>query len=226
MTAFDAYKKAEKAIDADDYAYFIEALNEGAPIDIKAAGQWSCTLLLHAVYKMRPAMVAELLKRGADVHSVDIEGDNALNVLFSYQIGKKSTEEATVILKLLLDAGVNPYQENNDGITAFDRQGAREGQWWDIMLNHKKPEADPLQVVFNRAVAGKDIEEVYLFDTMERVTYVHATGSRAVEAVTRDSFSDLNNKSLLRAAFDEHRVRGGKAVESEVFNANFSMFRK
>lgn len=226
MTAFDAYKKAEKAIDADDHASFVEALNEGAPIDIKAAGQWSCTLLLHAAYKMRPAMVAELLKRDADVHSVDIEGDNAINALFTHQIGKKSTEEATVILKLLLDAGVNPYQENNDGITAFDRQGAREGQWWDIMLNHKKPAADPLQVVFNRAVAGKDIEEVYLFDTMERVTYVHAKGSRAVEAVTRDSFSDLNDKSLLRAAFDEHRVRGGKAVESEVFNANFSMFRK
>ncbi len=226
MTAYDSYKKAKAAIDADDYACFIDALNAGAPIDIKAAGQWSCTLMLHASYKVRPAMVAELLKRGADRHSLDIDGDNAINALFTHPIAKKSTEDAVAVLTLLLDAGVNPYQENNAGISAFNRAGARENQWWDIMLNHTKPVVDPLQVVFNRTVAGKDIEEIYLFDTMERVTYVHAKGNTNIEAVTRENFSALNEKSLLRAAFDEHRARGGRVVASEVFNANFSIFSK
>ena len=61
------------------------------------------------------------------------------------------------------------------------------------------------------------MQEVYSFKRRERFTFIRKSENGDVEAVQRESFFALDDKSGLRRAFDEHVKRGGKMSEEDVF---------
>jgi len=72
-------------------------------------------------------------------------------------------------------------------------------------------------VVFTDRVYDRVVQEIYNFRRKERFTFIRKEELGDVEAVQRESFADIADKSALRKAFDEHRKRGGKLDESDVF---------
>ncbi|MEZ0225379.1 MAG: ankyrin repeat domain-containing protein [Alphaproteobacteria bacterium] len=72
-------------------------------------------------------------------------------------------------------------------------------------------------VIFFQELGDRTIEEIYNFAALERVTLVRKGEEGPVEAVTRQDFSDLGEKSQLRKAFEEHLRRGGTTSVHAIF---------
>jgi hypothetical protein len=72
-------------------------------------------------------------------------------------------------------------------------------------------------VILRSKLGDRTLEEVFNFATKERISLVRKEAGAPVEAFIRESFSDISEKSGLRLAFEEHKRRGGKVPEDEVF---------
>lgn len=91
-----------------------------------------------------------------------------------------------------------------------------------ILLLQKKPEPEPVidspqDVVFRRPLGNRVLEEVFDFAARERITLIRKGEDGPVEAVTRDSFTSIEDRARLREAFDTYVKRGGTASEEYVF---------
>ncbi|MDI1227880.1 MAG: ankyrin repeat domain-containing protein [bacterium] len=127
----------------------------------------------------------------------------------------------SLIAQLLVDHGANPHRKYTDGKTAIDK--ARENQHSDLanaLLN------TPDEVSYFDTVSDRVVHEVYSFKRRERFTFIRKSQNDDVEAMQRESFHALDDKSGLRRAFDEHRKRGGMLSEEEVFGDTLVKPRK
>jgi hypothetical protein len=89
-----------------------------------------------------------------------------------------------------------------------------------ILLLQKKPEPvveSPQDVVFRRPLGNRVLEEIFDFAARERITLIRKGDDGPVEAVTRDSFTAIEDRARLREAFDAYVKRGGAASEEYVF---------
>ena len=117
------------------------------------------------------------------------------------------------IVQLLIDRGANPQRKYTDGKTAIDK--ARDNNRAYIVAVLKNT---PDEVSYFDTVSDRVVQEVYSFKRRERFTFIRKSESGDVEAMHRESFSSLDDRSGLRKAFAEHKKRGGKLDEADVFS--------
>lgn len=164
------------------------------------------TPLVWAAARNHPAAVRWLLDHGAkpDLRSPD----NRWTPLMSAAKGNYGE-----VARMLIEAGADPMLESKDGQSAlrFARDGMNKGL---IALFTETPD----EVVFTDKVYDRVVQEVYSFKRKERFTFIRKEEFGDIEAVQRDSFSDLRDLPQLRAAFEIHRKRGGKTTEEEIFD--------
>lgn len=122
------------------------------------------------------------------------------------------------VIRYLLDWGADRTLRDSLNETAEDdarEQGRLKSL--DLLRNYWPTPVTPDQVIYERPLSNRTLEEVYDFTSLERISMIRKTSKGAVEAVTREKFS-LINKDDLRKAFNDHRARGGTADEMEVFS--------
>ena len=68
------------------------------------------------------------------------------------------------------------------------------------------------------SVADRVMQEVYSFTLKERITLLRKAKEGDVEAMQREPFTALADKGGLTKAFEEHKKRGGKLTDEEVFH--------
>ncbi len=170
------------------------------------------THLVWAVVKGRMDSVRWLLQQGAKVDRTE----NGWTPLMS-AVSASSPE----LVQLLLDHCASPLATNSDGKSAIHL--AREkGNESIVRLLTMTPD----EIIFNDRVHDRVVQEVYSFKRNERFTFVRKSEFGDIEAVQRESFADITDKSALRRAFDEHRKRGGKREEAEVFSDSLQKPRR
>lgn len=125
------------------------------------------------------------------------------------------------IAQLLLEHGANPLRKYTDGKNAIEK--ARDNNRHDIV---RALQNTPDEVSYYDTVSDRVVQEVYSFKRRERFTFIRKSESGDVEAMQRESFFALDDKSGLRRAFDEHVKRGGKLSEEDVFGDVMNKPRK
>ena len=161
--------------------------------------------LVWAASSNKPEAVLWLLEHGAEVDGRDPA--SKWTPLMSAAHGGYLE-----VAQILMDHGANPNlaDKNNKSPIAYARQ---QGKQAVLTLLTNSP--DEVSVFFN--VADRVVQEVYSFKRLERFTFVRKSDGGDVEAMQRDSFSALGDTPDLRKAFNEHKKRGGKLEEADVF---------
>lgn len=118
------------------------------------------------------------------------------------------------VVEILLKGGADPLLRTPEGDAAIDL--ARKQERHDVvdLLDN-----NPDEISFFHNVDNRVMQEVFSFTRKERVTLIRKTRGGDVEAMQRDSFRSLDDRSGLRRAFEEHARRGGKMTEDEVFES-------
>ena len=113
---------------------------------------------------------------------------------------------------MLLEHGASRTLANADGKTALRyAQDQNKGEIAQILTH------SPEEVSFSYPLDNRVMQEIYNFPRRERVTLIRKTEGGDVEAMQRDSFAALDDETGLAKAFNEHRRRGGKLLEEDVF---------
>lgn len=119
------------------------------------------------------------------------------------------------IVDLLLERGGDPAAKNHMGRTLVE-----------ILVERGKPDMakyiasrimpDPREVIYHHPVADLTMQEIYNFTLKERITILRKGREGEAQAIQREHFSTLADKSALRRAFAEHQRRGGKMTEADI----------
>jgi len=113
----------------------------------------------------------------------------------------------------LLEMGANRSAVNNDNMNARG-YAKHHGHNSVIALLDRNPD----EVVYTWPVYDRTLQEVFNFAQKERVTMIRKGTDGPVEAVTRQSFAEIEDKAKLREAFEQYRKFGGKRAEDEIFS--------
>jgi hypothetical protein len=186
---------------AGDIAEMERLAAAGAEIDTLG----SQSPVIQAACKGQTAAVAWLLEKGAPVEGRDTESKwTPLQCAAYYGF--------LDAVRLLLEHGANPALKNAQGKDA--RTCAREQNMMDVLRYFDR---NPDQVSFSWPLDNRIMQEVYHFPRRERISLIRKTEGGEVEAMQRESFAALEDKSGLRKAFEEHRKLGGRLEEGDVF---------
>lgn len=119
------------------------------------------------------------------------------------------------IVDLLLERGAKPDVKNHVGRTLVE-----------VLIERGKPQMakyiaerimpDPREVAYFHPVADLTMQEIYNFALKERITILRKGRDGDAQAIQREHFSTLAEKSALRRAFEEHQRRGGKVTEADI----------
>lgn len=199
MENFDA--EMTKAAQEGDLAALQRLKAAGARVEFGAAEN----PLLQAACKGHVACIAWLLDEGADINRADNNGAWTPLMCAAYY----GFPEAAA---LLLERGARRDLRNTGGQTAMD---CARGQGKTGVV--RVFESNPNEVIFCYPLADRTLQEIFNFPRRERVTLVRKGEEGPVEAMQRDSFSALDDLTGLRKAFAEHKRRGGKLEEADVF---------
>jgi hypothetical protein len=192
---------------AGDIAALEALVARGVDINIRYR---DVTALAWAINDNRPQAVRWLLDHGADA-DMQVESGKWTPLMVAAVQGKPE------LVEWMLAAGANPLAGNRDGKTA--EQAARDQKHDAIAARLAAAAADsPLEISYSYPLQDRVMQEIFNFARRERVTLVRQHGGGPVEAVQRESFSKLDDLSGLRKAFAEHKKRGGKMEEGEVFS--------
>lgn len=183
--------------------------SQGADID---AFESDYSILVWAAVKGRLDSIRWLVEQGAKVDRTK----NGWTPLMSAVSGGHAE-----MVQYLLDRGASPLATDSNGKSVI--QHARD-KGNDIIL--RLLTVTPDEVVYSDRVHDRVVQEVYSFKRKERFTFVRKSEFGDIEAVQRETFADITDKSALRRAFDEHRKRGGKMEETEVFSDSLQKSRR
>lgn len=234
-------KKLRRAATKGRVEEIAQLLDAGA--DIEAVGGFfslSQTPMACAAWAGKAEAVRFLLKKGANPEARDMSGDTALWAAISN--GHKEVVEA--LLEYGADprkqcevaSRYSPLElakhKKNDEIIAILEKSIAEHNEKDkiaranaerVKLERENAarEAERRKnkdvVIFSQELGDLTLQEIYNFAALERVTLVRRGEEGPVEAVTRQDFADLSDKSNLRKAFEEHLGRGGTTSVNAVF---------
>ncbi|MBI3442061.1 MAG: ankyrin repeat domain-containing protein [Proteobacteria bacterium] len=151
------------------------------------------------------AEVITLLDKGADINYSKSESEKNLPLVYAAYCGHLE------VVNILLVRGADRQGQCNKKTAA---QWAQDTGHTAVAVRLSE---DPDQVIFQQPLSDRTLEEVFNFATLERISLVRHSPQGAVEAITREPFSEIVDQSQLRKAFEEHVRRGGKADESRVF---------
>lgn len=121
------------------------------------------------------------------------------------------------IVQVLLEAGADRSVRDSQNMTAEDYARRDQPAVWNLLQGYVRVVQTADEVIFSRPLSNRTLEEVFNFVSMERISLVRNGKYGPVEAITRDSFSVIEDEAALRKAFEEHVKRGGTADESAVF---------
>lgn len=155
-----------------------------------------------AVYDNKVEAARLLLDHGADINA---RGSSGVTPLMT-----AASRGHVESVRLLLDRGADRQLQNSSGQSALAL--VNKGSAVYALLSET-----PEEVIYFHPVADRVMQEVYSFTLRERITLLRKSEDGDVEAIQRERFEELKDKSALRRAFDEHRKRGGKLEESDVF---------
>lgn len=200
MATAQQNEKLVEACKIGDIPGVQKLVSEGA--DINQTGKSGP--LFYAAHGGHIELIKWLLQNGAEV--------DVLNSKKSTPLMAAAEQGRLEAVKTLLLAGADAARKNNDNTNARGYAAAREKKsivaWFD---------RNPEEVIFTRKVADRTLQEIFNFAHKERVTFIRKGQDGTVEAVTRHSFSEIADKSVLRRAFAEYQKYGGKRSEEEVF---------
>lgn len=163
--------------------------------------------LFIAAYNGHQAVVKWLLEAGAEA---DIR-----NVKNSTPLMAAAEQGRLECVKMLIKAGASTTTNNNHGISARG-YAAKNGHKSVLAYIDRNPD----EVVFSWRVSDRTLQEVFNFAKRERVTLIRNGAEGPVEAVTRQSFSEITDREALRKAFEKYKAEGGARTEEEVFSSN------
>lgn len=186
-----------------DLAAVQRLVEEGAVIDQSGIDG----PLFLAAYHGHQTVVKWLLETGAEV---DIRNSkNSTPLMAAAEQGRLECARA------LVKAGASTATKNNHSISA---------RGYAVRNNHKSVvdyiDRNPDEIVFSWRVNDRTLQEVFNFAKRERVTLIRNGAEGPVEAVTRQSFSEITDRATLRKAFEKYRDEGGARTEEEVFSSN------
>ncbi len=168
--------------------------------------------LFYAAYHGHPELTRWLFDQGADL---DIRNSGNSTPLMG------AAEQGMVdCVRVLLEAGADTELANTHSMTAR-KYGAENATITALFANPpalvpRKVSTD--EITFSWRVNNRTLQETFNFEHKERVTFIRLGATGPVEAVTRETFAELADKSALRRAFDEYKKRGGTREEAEVFH--------
>jgi len=208
-------------------ADIIRLLDSGAEIETRGSFQWGGGALHLAAFAGNIPAAKALLARGADIDATDNTGETPLmNALI---------REKYKFAEFLLDRGASTsvtstrgrtplYYAGESGNKALVRRIAGDPAPATAPAPEKPAVQNPVprvenadEVVFFRKLGNRLLEESFNFAAKERITLLRNGMDGPVEAMTRDSFSVIDNKEQLRYAFGLYRQQGGKLEEADVF---------
>lgn len=200
MTA-NQLKSAAEAGNIEQMAALIKA---GDDIDGVDSGH---PPIVWAAARNQPAAVRWLLDNGAEPNRTGSAGWHVLMSAASGGYGE--------IAQMLMDAGANPQYKDPKGkgpISVAQEKGHKH----IVRMLSETPD----EVVFTEALHDRMLEEVYSFKRGERFILLRKGEGGDVEAMQRESFSDIRETPNLRRAFELHKKRGGKLTEEDVFGGS------
>jgi ankyrin repeat protein len=187
----------------------IDAVRRGANVNATGAGD---PPLVRAANKGHALIVEWLLDNGAD--------PNIVNTKKSTPLMCAAFRGNAQVVALLMERGADTKRVNNDNKTAMAY--ARDQSHANCIRALKRL---PDEVSNVWQVDDRFMQEIYDFKRLERVTFVRKSEAGEVEALQREAFSQLPDRGALQKAFDEHRRRGGKRSEEEVFDCGLGKLK-
>ncbi len=168
------------------------------------------TALVWAANEGKTDAVAWLIDHGANVN-LSVQDGKYTPLMVAAVMGKMD------VVVLLLERGAHAAAINSEGKSVV--QLAKENSRADI-ANYIQKFIDfgPDEVSFSYPLQDRVMQEIFNFPRKERVTLVRKSSVGDVEAMQRDSFASLDDTAGLRKAFAEHKKRGGKLDEADVFS--------
>lgn len=215
-------KQLLKAVSKNELDEVQRLIESGADIESQAGFFYlRQTPLGIASFNGNLDVVKYLLDKGANVNVLDSARATPLYNAVRYS---KSVD----IVRLLMQRGADPNIEDREGYSALMYARKKKKQYLVRIMEEKvvmppkpqekAPEAlNPDEVIFQRPLGDRILQESFDFVALERVSLVRKSAQGAVEAMSRDGFSVIEDQSTLRKAFEEHVRRGGKTEESRVF---------
>ena len=208
-------KNLVKAAEKGDVQEVNRLLDSGAHVNACTSG--GGPPVFHAAYAgdtdAHHQVIETLIARGADV--------NIRNSVACTALMGAANRGNVGAARLLLAAGADSTMRGR-GKDALD-WALTSGNPEVIALLERKPKPpepvveNPQDVVFRRPLGNRIMEEVFDFTARERITLIRKGEDGPVEAVTRDSFISLEDRSRLREAFEIYTQRGGAATEQDIF---------
>lgn len=183
------------------------------------------TALMHAVRKDFYYTIELLLDNGARTDLVNNEGKTAL----AMSIQMETSGNSDLLRKHIAVREEKEKQRQREAEYAAQRAKEREQERQKALVEKPvvaapvvppQPEPkkeDPDIVIFRQKAGDRLLEDVFNFVSFERVTFVRRDVGAPVEAMTRQGFSDVENRDYLRKAFTEHVKRGGAVKEEDIF---------
>ncbi|MBL8711736.1 MAG: ankyrin repeat domain-containing protein [Alphaproteobacteria bacterium] len=230
-------KKLRKAAKRGDAAEITRLLDAGANID-NADGFWGNTALGWAADQGHIHCVRLLLERGARIDPVNALGWSPLVNAVVSNHGE--------IVDLLLEKGASITLKDGSGRTPLDnalnykmkdmverlnrhsmklaaeREIQRQAREEKLRLLREESERRASQeyanvVVFKQRAGDLSLEDIFNFVSLERLTLVRKGEDGPVETMTRQNMADMDNRTMLKKALEEHARRGGKLTEKDIF---------
>jgi hypothetical protein len=168
------------------------------------AGAGASPALFAAAAGNHAACIRLLLAAGAKVDVTNSKGSTPLMVA-AFNANLKA-------MRVLLDAGADRSLKNRDGVDALAFAKTRGSPEAIALLNE---EAD--EIIQRSRLGDRMLEEIFNFRTLERISLVRKGAGQPIEALYRESFTQIENLPALREAFQKHRQRGGKRTVEDVF---------
>lgn len=230
-------KKLRKAAKRGDAAEITRLLDAGADIN-DAGGFWGNTALGWAADQGHLHCVRLLLERGAKIDATNSLGWSPLvNAIVSNHgeiVDLLLEKGASITLKdatdrTPLDNAVNYKMKEmaarlskHAAKLATEREARQRAR--DEVLRRAQEEADRRAsqeyanvVVFKQRAGDHTLEDVFNFVSLERLTLVRKGDDGPVETMTRQNMADMDNRTMLKKALEEHANRGGTLTEKDIF---------
>ncbi len=202
-------KQLIKAATAGDAAKVTALLDAGATLNqLSVDGPLFMAALTGDTPKYLD-VIGLLLDRGADIDLVNKQGGTPLMAA--------ANRGHVNAARLLLSKGADHTLKAHDK-TAFDWSLASGSAETIFLMQAKQQNTGATdEVTLQRALGNRTLEEVFNFASRERLTMIRVYPQGPVEAITRQNFRDIDDRSTLRNAFAVYVQQGGKRAESEIF---------
>lgn len=119
-------------------------------------------------------------------------------------------------IEFLIKRKANLHLKRSDGKTAADIARVRAQDYLADMLEYfMSPPNDAEEVVISRPFGNRVLQETFNFAAHERISLIRKSKYGAVEAMTREGFSFIEDHAAIERAYEMYCKQGGKIPPEE-----------